>query len=109
VESVSDGSVSLLKASYEDSVVGFDAVDERGQRVSQNAFRTVTQFEQFRSSEASVDKFVADQLIVFLSLVGGEISIRELTDHVETNLSVVEKFGMNVEYERKDGEVILRR
>jgi RNA 3'-terminal phosphate cyclase (ATP) len=109
VDSVSDGSVSLLKASYEDSVVGFDAVDERGQRVSQNAFRTVTQFEQFRSSEASVDKFVADQLIVFLSLVGGEISIRELTDHVETNLSVVEKFGMNVEYERKDGEVILRR
>ncbi|AOV94556.1 hypothetical protein AQV86_01360 [Nanohaloarchaea archaeon SG9] len=109
VDSVSEGSVSLLKASYENSVAGFDAVDERGQRAEQNAFRTVTQFEQFRGSEACVDSFVADQLIVFLALVGGEVSIRELTDHVETNLSVVEKFGKKVGYERKEGEVILRR
>jgi len=52
---------------------------------------------------------MADQLIVFLALVGGEASIRELTDHVKTNLSVVEKFGKMVEYERKDGKVILSR
>jgi len=109
VDSVSEGVVSLLKACYVNTVVGFDAVDERGKRAEQNAFRIVTQFEQFRKSEACVDKFMADQLIVFLALVGGEASIRELTDHVKTNLSVVEKFGKMVEYERKDGKVILSR
>ncbi len=109
VDSVSDGAVSLLKASYENCVAGFDAVDERGQRAEQNAFRTVTQFEQFRGSEACVDQFVADQLIVFLALVGGEVAVRELTDHVETNLSVVEKFGREVEYEKEEGRVLLSR
>lgn len=109
VDSVSDGVVSLLKACYEDSVVGFDVVDERGKRAEQNAFRIVTQFERFTESEACVDEFMADQLIVFLSLVGGEVSIPELTDHVETNLSVVEKFGKIVEYERKEGKVLLSR
>lgn len=109
VDSVSDGAVSLLKASYENSVAGFDAVDERGNRAEQNAFRAVTQFEQFRGSEACVDQFVADQLIVFLALVGGTVSIGELTDHVETNLSVVEKFGKKVEYEKVEGRVLLSR
>jgi RNA 3'-terminal phosphate cyclase (ATP) len=109
IDSVSDGAVSLLKASYENCVAGFDTVDERGQRAEQNAFRTVTQFEQFRNSEACVDRFVADQLIVFLALVGGEVSIRELTDHVETNLSVVEKFGKKVEYEKEGDSVLLSR
>lgn len=108
VDSVSDGVVSLLKASYENAVAGFDAVDERGKNAEQNAFRIVTEFNEFRGSEACVDKFSADQLIVFLSLVGGEVSVRELTDHVETNLSVVEKFGREVEYEKKEGEVVLR-
>lgn len=109
VESVSEGIVSLLEASYENSVVGFDAVDERGKRAEQNAFRIVKQFEQFRGSEAAVDKFMADQMIVFLALVGGEVSIREITEHVETNLSVVEKFGKNVDYEDKEGKVVLSR
>ncbi len=109
VDSVSDGVVSLLKASYESTVVGFDAVDERGNNAEQNAFRIVTEFNKFHESEACVDKFLADQLIVFLSLIGGEVSIRELTDHVETNLSVVEKFGREVKYEKKEGEVVLRR
>ena len=109
VDSVSDGVVTLLKACYEDAFVGFDAVDERGNNPEQNAFRLLTEFEQFSESKACVDRFLADQLIVFLSLVGGEVSVRELTDHVETNLSVVEKFGRTVEYEKKEGKVILRR
>lgn len=109
VDSVSDGSVSLLKASYGNSVAGFDAVDERGRRAEQNAFRTVTQFERFRSSQACVDSFVADQLVVFLALIGGEVAVRELTDHMETNLSVVEKFGKKVEYEKEGESVLLSR
>lgn len=108
VDSVSDGLVALLKASYENSVVGFDAVDERGKNPEQNAFRIVTEFNQFRESGVCVDKYLADQLIIFLSLVGGEISISELTDHVETNLSVMENFGKEVKYEKRAGEVILR-
>ncbi len=109
VESVSDGVVSLLKTSYENSVAGFDYVDERGKSLEQNAFRVVTEFEKFHESGAVVDKFMADQLVVFLALVGGKVSVREITDHIETNLSVVEKFGKKVEYERKEGEVVLRR
>lgn len=108
VDSVSDGVVSLLKANYENSVVGFDELDERGKRAEQNAFRLVTQFRNFRDSEACVDEYMADQLIVFLALVGGRVAIREITDHVQTNLSVVEKFGKEVEYEKEEGKVVLK-
>ncbi|MFB6115117.1 MAG: RNA 3'-terminal phosphate cyclase, partial [Candidatus Nanohalobium sp.] len=109
VETASDGVVSLLKANYENTVVGFDEIDERGKRAEQNAFRLATQFDKFRESEACVDKYMADQLIVFLSLIGGEVAIREITDHVQTNLSVVEKFGKEVEYEKEEGKVVLSR
>ncbi|MFB6180516.1 MAG: RNA 3'-terminal phosphate cyclase [Candidatus Nanohalobium sp.] len=109
VDPVSTGEVTLLKASYSGSVAGFDVVDERGNRREQNCFRLKKQFNRFKGSHACVDGFMADQLIVFLAVVGGEVAVRELTDHVKTNLSVVEEFGRKVKYEKERDRVMLKR
>jgi RNA 3'-terminal phosphate cyclase (GTP) len=41
---------------------------------------------------APVDEHLADMLIPFLGLFGGEIHVEKITDHVKTNIYVVEKF-----------------
>lgn len=89
----STGSSLLLKAVYENSVAGFDALGEQGKRSEDVAREAVQEFRSFHSSEAAVDQYMADQLIVFMALVGGEITIPEITSHIETNLEVVERFG----------------
>lgn len=93
-ETDSAGSSLLVKAVYRNSVAGFDALGERGKRSEEVAKEAVQEFKKFHSSEAAVDEYMADQLLVFMALVGGEISIREITSHVETNLEVLEKFGV---------------
>ena len=44
-------------------------------------------------SSAATDKFLEDQLIMFMGLLpGSEISTSKITDHTKTNIYVVEKF-----------------
>jgi RNA 3'-terminal phosphate cyclase (ATP) len=42
---------------------------------------------------------MADQLVVFLALAGGEVTIPEVTDHVRTVVDLVSEFGFSVELE----------
>lgn len=105
----STGSLLCLKAVYEDSIAGFDALGEQGKRAEKVAREVVKQFKSFHASNAAADRYMADQLVVFLAVAGGEVRIEELTDHVQTSLEVVKKFGREVDMERVDGEVVLRR
>jgi RNA 3'-terminal phosphate cyclase (ATP) len=103
----STGSSLLVKAVYENTVAGFDVLGERGQRSEDVAKEAVQDFKSFHSSEAAVDEYMADQLIVFMAIVGGEISVPEITSHVETNLEVVEKFGVETGFERRKDSVLV--
>jgi len=108
-ETGSTGSSLLVKAVYEDSLAGFDAVGEKGKRSEDVAREVVNDFEEFHSSEAAVDPYMADQLMVFLALVGGEVSIPEITDHVQTNLEVIREFGFDLVLEERDGVNVLKK
>ncbi|MFB6204302.1 MAG: RNA 3'-terminal phosphate cyclase [Candidatus Nanohaloarchaea archaeon] len=92
-DTLSPGSSLLVKAVYEDTVAGFDALGEKGKRAEKVAEEAVEDFEAFHSTDANVDSHMADQLAVFLGVVGGEITVPEVTDHVQTGLEVVRKFG----------------
>jgi len=53
----------------------------------------------------AVDKFLGDQLIPFLAFAGGEIGVAEITNHLVTNVWVVERFlGRVFEVEGEIGE-----
>ena len=105
-ETDSTGSSLLVKAVYENSVAGFDAIGEKGKRSEGVAGEAVREFKKFHSSGAAVDEFMADQLLVFMAIVGGEIKIPEISSHVETNLEVIKKFGYQVEFEEGSKTVI---
>ncbi len=106
-EAASTGSSLCLKAVYEDSIAGFDALGEKGKRAEKVAHDVVQDFKSFHASDAAVDPYMADQVIVFLALVGGEVAIPEATDHVQTSLEVVRKFGMDIEVESRGKEAVL--
>jgi RNA 3'-terminal phosphate cyclase (ATP) len=93
----STGSSLLIKAVYENSVAGFDTLGEKGKRSEEVAKEAVQGFKKFHSSEAAVDEYMADQLLVFMAIIGGELTIPEITSHVETNLEVIRKFGVETD------------
>ncbi|MFB6182486.1 MAG: RNA 3'-terminal phosphate cyclase [Candidatus Nanohaloarchaea archaeon] len=102
VNSSSPGSSVCIKAIYQDSLAGFDNIGERGKRSETVAEEAVEEFLEFHRSESAVDKYMADQLMVFLALVGGKIAVKELNPHISTNLSVINKFGFDIEVEEKE-------
>lgn len=107
VDADSTGSVLLVKAVYENSVAGFDALGERDKRSETVAGEAVDGFKSFHSSGAAVDRYMSDQLLVFLAIAGGELKIPEITDHVQTNIEVLESFGRRIETGIDGGNPVL--
>ena len=99
-KSASPGSSIVLKAVYENSVAGFSSLGEKGKRSEKVAKEAVQDFKSFHSTEAAVDEHMADQLMVFMAIIGGEITVPEITEHVQTNAEVIEKFGKEVKLDR---------
>jgi RNA 3'-terminal phosphate cyclase (ATP) len=102
-DTASTGSSLLVKAVYENSIAGFDMLGEKGKRSEDVAREAVESFQKFHSSDAAVDKYMADQLMVFIAIAGGAISIPEVTDHVQTNLEIINSFRLGLELEGQSG------
>ena len=99
----SPGSAVLVRAEYEDSLAGFDALGERGvpaEEVGEAAADAFAGFDD--ASEAAVDEHVADQLVLPLAVAGGAVAIPRVTDHVATNVETVRSFGADVRIEGGD-------
>lgn len=107
IETDSPGSSIVLKAVYENSVAGFDALGEQGKRSEEVAKEVIEAFRQFHSSEAAVERYMADQLVIFLALAGGSVKIPEVTSHVQTSLEVMRKFGREVKVERDEEVAVI--
>ncbi|MCK4522378.1 MAG: RNA 3'-terminal phosphate cyclase [Nanoarchaeota archaeon] len=72
--------------------LGADALGERGKRAEQVGKEAAEKLLDEISSKAPVDRHLADNIIPFLGLFGGEIKTSKITNHTLTNIYVVEKF-----------------
>jgi RNA 3'-terminal phosphate cyclase (ATP) len=106
-KSNSPGNSLLVRADYDRSLVGFDALGERGVSAEDVATSVVDSFLDFDDGRASVDEHTADQLLVFLALAGGRVSIPRVTDHVETSLELLSAFGYDVSLVRDPHPVLV--
>lgn len=108
VTTASTGSSLLLRGVYEQSIVGFDALGERGRTSEAVAEGAVQEFTAFHDTDGAVDVHMADQLMPFLALVGGRVRIPAVSAHVETNLDVINAFGSDMRLDRQeDGTAVL--
>jgi RNA 3'-terminal phosphate cyclase (ATP) len=82
-------------------LLGSDQAGRRG-RSSESIGRYVAQnlLEDLKAG-ATVDRYLSDQLIIYAALAGGatEYVIPRLTEHVETNLWLIEKFDAKTHLE----------
>jgi len=106
VRTDSTGSTLVLEAVYTDSRAVFDSIGEEEKRSEEVAEEVFTQYEGFETTDAAVDKKTADQLLVFIALVGGRIRVPEVTNHLQTNLETARKFGYDLEL---SGREVFRR
>ena len=79
---------------------GFDSLGERGTRAEAVAEDAVERARAYVESSAAVDAHTADQLVVFVALAGGRVAIPSVTEHVETNVALLERFGQDVRIDR---------
>jgi RNA 3'-terminal phosphate cyclase (ATP) len=108
VESPSAGSSILLRAVYDRSIAGFDALGERGKPSETVANEAVDRFLTFHAGLGAVDHYMADQLLVYLALAGGGFSAPELTNHLESNIELITRFGFEIQVnELTDGTVLI--
>jgi len=86
--------------------VGADSLGEQGKKAEivgeEAANLLITQIE----SKAPVDRFLADQILPFMALIGGKIKASEITNHCRTNIYTIEQFfGKIFEIDEKEGRI----
>lgn len=77
-------------------VAGGSALGEPGVPAERVAREAVEELRKWLTNDAAVDRYLADQLVPFLSLVGGAVRIPAVTDHVESAVAVARTFGFDV-------------
>lgn len=102
------GSSLTIALHFEESCAGFDALGERGKPAETVAKEAAEDAMSFLETSAAVDEHLADQLLVFLALAGGTVTTPQQTDHIESSLSLLEKFGYAVECRESGEEILLR-
>lgn len=91
VDSLSPGSGVLIYIKTENSIIGGDSLGEikkSAEIVAKEAVKNLI----FEYANGVVDRHAADMLLPYMALSSGRIQTSEITQHVKTNISVIEKF-----------------
>jgi RNA 3'-terminal phosphate cyclase (ATP) len=91
---VQRGAALMLRAESADGcLLGFDMAGKRGRSSESIAENAVKGLLEDMATGATVDRFAADQLILFAGLANGQSRyvVPRLTDHIESNLWLIEK------------------
>jgi RNA 3'-terminal phosphate cyclase (ATP) len=106
-ESSSPGFVVVAVARYARTRACFDALGERGVPAETVASGVVADFARWRADGAAVDVHLADQVLPFVALAGGRVTVPGVTDHLRTNAAVVRRFGYDVAVRRRAGGAVV--
>ncbi len=104
VSEISTGSGIFLYSGYKSG----SALGERGKPAESVGLEAADSLITELNAESTVDIYLADQLIPFMALADGrsEITVREISLHLETNIRVVEAFLQRTfRVERTNGAV----
>ena len=103
--SLGPGSGIVVWAETDSLRLGGDALGKRGKPAEVVGREAADEVLEALTTRAAADRFLGDQLIPFLAFAGGEIKVAEITNHLLTNVWVVEQFfGRVFEVEGETGE-----
>ncbi len=89
------GAGIFLTAEYEYSRAGFSALGRKGLPAETLAERAIKEMLTFHATQAPVEQFLADQLLLPLTLAPttSQYRVAQVTNHLRTNAWVIEQFG----------------
>ncbi|NJE54745.1 RNA 3'-terminal phosphate cyclase [Thermococcus sp. 21S9] len=103
--SLGPGSGIVVWAETDSLRLAGDALGKRGKPAEVVGREAAEELIEQLTPRKAVDRFLGDQLIPFLAFAGGEIGVAEITNHLVTNVWVVERFlGKTFEVEGEIGE-----
>lgn len=73
-------------------ILGADLIGEKGKPAEEVGRETAQKLLDEIDSNAAVDECLADNLIPFLALFGGQIKVSKISEHTKTNIYVAEQF-----------------
>ncbi len=74
------------------ALIGADILGEETDGPQDAARRVAEQFKQRLTADGAVDEHLADHLIPFLALHGGELTVTRVSNHIQANIAVAEAF-----------------
>jgi RNA 3'-terminal phosphate cyclase (ATP) len=94
VPSTGEGTFVFLKGEYENACSGFSSLGKKGKPAESVGEEAATAFLDFHNSRQCLDPYLTDQIVVYLSLSRRHCSFTTsyITQHLLTNLWVIEKF-----------------
>jgi RNA 3'-phosphate cyclase len=106
VDTLSVGTSLLAITEYENCILGKDGLGEKGKRAEEIGREVGIELKKSIESNACLDKFMADQILIFTALAKGtsEFTIEEFTDHVNTNMITCERL-LNVRFVKEGNKV----
>lgn len=104
VDSLSPGSGILIYIKTENSIIGSDALGEY-KKPAEDIAKYAVKNLIFEYSNGSVDRHAADMLLPYMALSFGKIQTSEITNHIKTNISVIESF-LPIKFEINEKNVI---
>jgi RNA 3'-terminal phosphate cyclase (ATP) len=88
------GTVVFLWSTFENALAGFTSLGERGKPAERVADEAAQDLLDHLGSDAALDPYLADQLVLPMALAGGSsvLSTQRVTQHLLTNAWVVNQF-----------------
>ncbi len=79
---------------FENSVCCYTNLGEKGKRAEVVAEEACDRFLKFLSTNAVLDEYIGDQILLPLSISSGvsEFTVPKITNHIQTNMETIKKF-----------------
>jgi RNA 3'-terminal phosphate cyclase (ATP) len=90
----SRNTVCAITGTFQHTQVCYSALGERGKRAERVAEEACRAFLTFLHTDATVDEYVADQLVLPMALANGPSTLRtpRITSHLLTNIATLQQF-----------------
>lgn len=108
VKSLSSGTFVFLKAKFENNLVGFSSLGEKGKSAKKVGQETAEQFLNYYQSEKALDPYLADQIVLYLALTKKPFSftVSKITNHLLTHLWLLEKIlNVKIKIDEKENKI----
>ena len=93
VNAFGPGNLVSLKLVFENTTELFEEVAQRGLTAERVAGKAISQLKRYQDSDAVVGEYLADQLLLPMSLnAGGSFITHKMSEHVKTNIDIINLF-----------------